>query len=164
MPETYLIDTQRGVIFSKGTGVFTYADFCEHMARMRADPRFRPDFKQLVDCRTATAIDLTGEQVSELAGRSILSVGTRRAFVVSNDLQFGLTHMFAAYRENRGEKDARVFREMRDALAWLGLPADLDPWAAENPAGTPGAPVSVTGRAANGDARKARPTEADHTA
>ena len=139
MPETYAIDTQRGVVFSKGTGVFTYVDFCEHMTRMQADPRFKPDFNQLVDCRALTAFELTGDQINELAGNSIFSVRTRRAFVVSSDLQFGLSHVFAAYRELRGEADIRVFREMREALLWLGLPADLDPWAAETTSGTPGA-------------------------
>jgi len=138
MPETYAIDPQRGVVFSKGTGVFSYANFVGHMTRMKADPRFRPDFNHLVDCRELTSLDLTGEQVNELAGRSIFSVRTRRAFVVSSDLQFGMSHMFAAYRELRGETDARVFREMREALAWLGLPPDLDPWAAPTTPGTPG--------------------------
>ncbi len=139
MPETYVIDPQRGVVFSKGIGVFTYADFTEHMARMKADPAFRPEFNQLVDCRAMTSFDLTGAQVNEIAGRSIFSVRTRRAFVVSSDLQFGMSHMFAAYRENRGEMDVRVFREMREALAWLGLPPDLDPWAKGSKSERPGA-------------------------
>jgi hypothetical protein len=139
MPETYVIDPRRGVVISKGTGVFTYAEFRGHMERLKADPRFRPEFNQLVDCRAVTAFELTGEQINELAGRSIFSVQTRRAFVVSSDLQFGLSHTFAAYRDLRGETDTRVFRELRDALAWLGLPADLDPLAAESLSGTPNA-------------------------
>ena len=49
------------------------------------------------------------------------------------------SHMFAAYRENRGETDARVFRGMREALEWLGLPADLDPWTAEPGSDAPAA-------------------------
>ncbi len=131
MPETYLIDTRRGVVFSKGTGVFTRAEFRAHMARMAADPRFRPEFNQLVDCRGLTGFDLTADEINELAAHSIFSVRTRRAFVVSSDLQFGLSHMLATHLKFRGESGPRVFRYMREALAWLDLPVDLDPFAGD---------------------------------
>ncbi len=130
MPESYVIDPQRRVVFSRGTGVFTYAEFLEHMARMRADPQFRPDFDQLVDCRETTGFELTGDQVADLAARSIFSVRTRRAFVVASSLQYGLSHMLASHLELRGESGIRIFRDRAEALAWLNLPPDLDPFAA----------------------------------
>lgn len=133
MPSVYTIDVERGVIFSKGTGVFTYADFLDHMARLLADPRFHPDLHQLTDGRALTSLDVTAEQIRDLALRSIFSVRSRRAFVVGSDLQFGLTRMFAAYREIIGVHEIAVYRDMRDALAWFNLPPDFDAFAAGQP-------------------------------
>jgi len=133
MPETYLIDPQRRIVFSRGTGVFTYAEFLEHMSRMRADPQFRSDFDQLVDCRATTGFEITGDQVAELAARSIFSVQTRRAFVVASSLQYGLSHMLASHLEMRGESGIRIFRDLGEALAWLKLPPDFDPFGAAAP-------------------------------
>ena len=48
----------------------------------------------------------------------------RRAVVVSTDVAFGLARMFGTYRETISSKDQiRIFRDIRDAEQWLGLPA-----------------------------------------
>jgi hypothetical protein len=133
MPSDFIIDDQRAVVFSRGTGVFTYAEFLDHMARLSADPRFRPEFDQLVDCRALTSLEFTSDQTSELAKGSIFSGRSRRAFVVSSDLQFGMSRMFATYREIGGAKEIMIFREMREALSWLNLPPDFDLYAAGGP-------------------------------
>jgi hypothetical protein len=133
MPSDFIIDEQRAVVVSKGTGVFTHADFLDHMARLSADPRFRPEFDQLVDCRALTSLEFTSDEVSELAKASIFSRQSRRAFVVSSDLQFGMSRMFATYREISGAKEIMTFREMREALSWLNLPPDFDPYGAGGP-------------------------------
>jgi hypothetical protein len=134
MPAKYIIDVPHRVVFSKGTGVFTQADFLDHMARMKVEPDFDPDFSQLVDCREITLMDLKNDQVRDLASQTIFSVNSRRAFVVSSELHFGLGRMFAAYRELAGQQVA-VFKDVPSALTWLNLPLDLDPHAAK---GSPG--------------------------
>lgn len=132
MPADYIIDTPHRVVFSKGTGVFTQADFLEHMDRLGNDPNFNPDFCQVVDCRDITVLSLNNDQVRDLASQSIFSVRSRRAFVVSSELHFGLGRMFAAYRELAGQQMA-VFKDMPSALVWLKLPPNLDPHAAAKP-------------------------------
>ena len=131
MPTDYTIDVQRGVVLSAGTGVFASADFVEHMVRLRGDPNFNPDFNQVVDCRGISVLDLNSDQLKELASQSIFSAKSRRAFVVSSDLHFGMGRMFAAYREIAEGQNVRIFRDMSEALSWLELPADLDFHAAE---------------------------------
>ena len=79
-----------------------------------------------MDCRALTSLEFTSDQTSELAKGSIFSGRSRRAFVVSSDLQFGMSRMFATYREISGAKNIMTFREMREALSWLHLPPDLD--------------------------------------
>jgi hypothetical protein len=127
MPASFIIDPAHRVVVSTGSGTFTQADFHAHMARIGADARFNPDFNHIIDCRAISQIDLTREQIMDLATRSIFNAQSRRAFVVSSELQFGLTRMFAAYREIAGGQKIMIFRSMAEALAWLELPADFEP-------------------------------------
>lgn len=135
MPSHFVIDVKHGLVVSIGTGVFTQADFVDHMSRLRVDPAFDPNFHQLVDCREIEFMDLTSAQIEALASRTIFSRQSRCAFVVSSDLQFGLGRMFSAYRESAGYgANVEVFRKWEEALSWLNLPTDLRPTPAEKPA------------------------------
>jgi hypothetical protein len=127
MPADYIIDPQHGVVCSRGYGVFCAADYQEHMIRLLRDPQFRSEFHQLVDCRDIVRMDLNGEQIAALASRSVFSKNSRRAFIAPALVQFGLSRMLASHRELADGQEVGVFREWRDALAWLGLPADYDP-------------------------------------
>jgi hypothetical protein len=129
MPAKYIIDVHHRVVFSKGFGVFTYMEALNYMRELFNDSRFNPEFSQIVDCRDISRVELTGEQVRDLAIRSGFSPHARRAFVVSSDLQFGLSRMFGTYREAREAGGIEIFHEMIPALAWLGLPEDADPHA-----------------------------------
>ena len=53
-------------------------------------------------------MDLSGGEISDLAGRSVFGDLSHRAFVVSSEVQFGLTRMFATYREMKGGQEIRV--------------------------------------------------------
>jgi len=126
MPCEFLIDTDRRLVISRGTGTFRYADFLEHMEKLGPDPRFRPQFDHVVDCRKFELVDLTFTQVEEMGRQSIFAATSRRAFVVSSDIQFGLSRMFATFREVKRGQVTMVFRDMREATDWLGLPPDYD--------------------------------------
>jgi len=127
MPADFYIDTQHGIVYSKATGVLDRAAVLDHMDRLSQHPEFRPEFNQLLDFRETTKVELTAEQVQVLAMRKIFSERSKRAFVVSSDLQFGLSRVFEAYRNLAGEKGISIFREMAGALSWLGLSAEPDP-------------------------------------
>ncbi len=50
------------------------------------------------------------------------------ATLVSSDLGFGMMRVLSAIRERHG-LELRVFRDLEEAKAWLGLPADIgDPF------------------------------------
>jgi len=126
MPTEFTVHPNLGVVVSRGHGVFTHADFLDHMTRLRADPQFQPDLHQIVDCRAIAKMDLSHDQIKSLAGRSIFSARSRRAFVVSSDLHYGLTRMFAAYREIKAGQEVMVFDNPAAALSWLGLPSEFN--------------------------------------
>ena len=127
MPCEFLIDTERRLVISRGTGTFHYADFLEHMKKLGPDPRFRPEFDHLVDGRKFDRVDLTPTQIWELRGESVFAATARRAVVVCSRLHFGLARMFASYREAKSNQVTAVFWDLMEAVAWLGLPTDYDP-------------------------------------
>ena len=126
MPADFFIDTQRGVVFSKAVGVFSRADVQDHMERLLRHPAFLPAFNQLVDFREVTKFALSGEEIAELAMKTVFSPLSKRALVVSSDEHYGLSRMIGTYREIGGEPGMKVFRQMDAALSWLCLSAAPD--------------------------------------
>jgi hypothetical protein len=127
MPADFYIDVPRRLVFSQGAGVVTVADFLSHMNRLVHHPDFHPEFNQLLDFRRVEEVTLTTENIILLAERNVFSPKSQRAFVVTTDLHFGLVRMFGSYREMAGEQGIRLFREMKEALAWLALTEEPDP-------------------------------------
>jgi hypothetical protein len=119
MSAFYKIEKERRLVLSSATGVITKEDFLGHMDRLSNDPDFDPDFSQVVDFTQIDALEIEPEDVRQLAERNIFSPRSRRAFVVKDDLQFGLARMFEIHRELRGEIGIRVFRTFDEALDWV---------------------------------------------
>ena len=74
MPTEYFIDTERRLVVSRGTGVFSHADFLEHMETMRPDPRFQPEFNHLVDGRHFERFEMTPAQLMDKSKSGQLSL------------------------------------------------------------------------------------------
>jgi hypothetical protein len=71
------------------------------------------DFTQL------TAVALEPYDIRRLAQRKLFSATSRRAFIVKDDLQYGLLRMFEIHRELEGETGIRVFRDAKEAMDWV---------------------------------------------
>lgn len=106
-------------MLSSATGSFNKEDALGHQNRLRADPDFDPTFSQLMDFTHVTQVLLTPADVKQLAISNIFSKESRRAFLVANDLEFGLARMYEILRENAGERGIRVFRSLEEALDWV---------------------------------------------
>ncbi|MFC1575068.1 hypothetical protein ACFL5A_00275 [Gemmatimonadota bacterium] len=120
MPVTYRIESGVGLVLTTASGTVTDDEALRHQAALSADPGFRPDLRQLVLFTEATAFFLTTEGVKRLASTDPFSVGSRRAFVADQDLQFGIARMYQAMTEGTGA-ELRVFRDEAEARNWLGL-------------------------------------------
>ena len=123
MPALSVIDEPNRVVFSLAYGVFTFSDCMENMDRLVADPRFNPDLNQIFDFSDMTALSISPEQVQQLAKRSIFSAKSRRAYVVSSDLQFGMSRMYSSLRETEGEPGIVTFRDLASAIVWTDVSA-----------------------------------------
>jgi len=115
----YTIDKERRLVLSSGNGALTKEDLLGQMERLSKDPDFNPEFCQVVDFTQITAVEVEPEDVRQLAQRNLFSPRSRRAFVVKDDLQFGLARMFEIHRELRGETGIRVFRSFDEAMDWI---------------------------------------------
>jgi hypothetical protein len=120
MPASYVIDKERGLVISKGTGRFTPEDGFAHQNALAADENFDNTFNQLLDFSEVTEVVLNTDSIRQLAERHVFSEHSRRAFLVNSNLVIGLSRMFAAYREIAGGKEQmRIFEDWDEAMHWL---------------------------------------------
>ena len=120
MPAGYRIDKQEQVVYATVWGKLTTEDVMAARKRVRSDPDFSPDMSQLIDGRGLTDWEPTSGETSMLADHDPFGPGSRRAFVASKDVFFG---MFRMYQILTDSSDIRVgvFRDMEKACEWLGI-------------------------------------------
>ncbi len=123
MPCRYVIDKERRLVTTTGSGVLTFAEAWIHQHQLTRDPNFNPDFFQLLDATRVTQLEISSAEMKALASRQVFSARSRRAIVTSHLADYGMGRSFQTYRELAGgEEQIEVFRDMQSALEWLGLP------------------------------------------
>src|SRR5688500_15371689 len=125
MPASYEIDTERKLVLSRIWGAPTQEEILDHGRRLRADPCFQPDFRQLLDLTELKEIRISSERVRQAAHEQFFSPGVRRALVAHSDAAFGMARMYAIASEGSGQT-IEVFREFDAAKAWLGVQEDAE--------------------------------------
>ncbi len=116
MPVTYHIESDTGMVFTRGEGMVTSAELLEHQRRLAADPAFEPGYRQLSDYSAVTHTDASWGVIHELARNTPFHPESRRALVAPMDLVFGLARIFETFSEERS--NVRVFRNREEATAW----------------------------------------------
>lgn len=123
MPMSYYIDVERGVVCTTATGVLTDADVLAHKEALRADPMFRAGMPELSDVRGVRDLRVTPTGVRRMVEadkeRDGPGGGYKLAIVASEDVVYGMARMYELSQEAMG--NVAVFREMEEAIAWLGL-------------------------------------------
>ncbi len=119
MPVAYTIDREKGRVISWGEGTISWDDIIAHMDSLTKDRDFRPTFSQLIDFTKVTKIELTHDQIYELAKRTVFGRGSMRAFVAGNPIQYGLSRMFQSYRKMFGTETIHIFTDPGEATQWL---------------------------------------------
>jgi hypothetical protein len=120
MPASYTIDTDRKLVVSRFWGVATNDDIFDHGRRLRNDPQFRPDFRQLVDMSELTEVRVGSGVIRDASRNQFFSPGVRRAILATSDAAFGMARMYAIGSEGAGQT-IEVFRDRKAAEAWLDL-------------------------------------------
>jgi len=124
MPFTYAIDSERRLVVSTGSGVLSTADILAHIDRLRNDPNFDPNFRQLMDFTEVTEAQLPSDEIRHLAQMTLFSSQSQRAIVVGGStFFFGLARMYEMSLPGLGTEAAwtHVFEDLDSARRWLGL-------------------------------------------
>jgi len=119
MPASYKIDKENRWVHSVYWGVFSRADLVSIVERGLKDPDFDPSFGEIADLTEVTQVEVSGDDIREIAQKNIFSPLSRRAIVVPNDVIFVLARMYEILRELQGESGIRVFRTLDEALDWV---------------------------------------------
>jgi hypothetical protein len=126
MPYSYLIDTERRVVFSRIWGVLTDDEVISHATGLRDDPRFEAGFNQVIDFRELTDLQLTTPGLRKLAHLNPFRSNAQRAFVVDTDEALALSKAFWTYTE-AGVDGYTLFRSLEPAMEFVGLDPKT-PW------------------------------------
>ncbi len=116
-----LVDARRRVVIQRFGGAISAADILEARDQIVAHPDFRNDFDSILDVTQVETVIATSAELAELVRTTPLGRDSRVAMVASTELAFGLSRLSATHAEVSG-REARVFRDMSEAMAWLGVP------------------------------------------
>jgi len=82
------------------------------------DADFNPEFNVIEDVTEVVDVKLDFQEMSQIAGKSVIKKKTRRAFVAKTDLQYGLARSYQTLSEAEGQ-EFMVFRDFDAAMIWV---------------------------------------------
>lgn len=113
----HVVDPNHRTVFVKFGKKLTLSDLSAYVKLLKSDPRFSPDFSELVDLRDVDLIQLEAQDFVALADRiDPFSPNARRAFLVSNSTQ---DHAVRMHRILRPEGEIRTFYSLEEAKQWI---------------------------------------------
>lgn len=119
----------RGLLFI-GEGVISGEQLIRQTEKTYASKSVCRLHYQIIDLRGVHRMDITAEQIKTLAELDREAAdrrpGIKIAIVASHDLTFGLSRIYSAYAHSPN-LEARIFREMDEARAWIDEAASCSP-------------------------------------
>lgn len=128
MPSEHEIFEPNALAVVRLTGSVTADVIVQCAEQLYADPQWNPGFSSIWDVRKIGELILLPEDVTHLLHLSreiIARAGTgRRAVVVARDLEHDIATLFSV-REKPLGRETRVFWNLPEACAWLGVELNL---------------------------------------
>jgi len=131
MPYSYIIDVDRGVVFSRIWGTLTDEQAASHATALGQDPRFTPGLNQVIDFRALTDLQMTNPGARTLAHLVPFRPDAKRAFLIGTEQAADLSRVLWNYTE-AGVDAYTLFRDLGSAMEFVGLDRDT-PWPARTP-------------------------------
>lgn len=127
MPLRHRFDADRNALFLELRGEVTDEDLLRYVEEATRRPGEPTGHVELVDLRGVDVTRVEGRTLRRIAhqfGQSEKAPQrVRVALVADSDVSYGLARMYQAFRAD-SPLDLRVFRDMGEARAWLGLDED----------------------------------------
>lgn len=129
MPIEYSIDHKRRLVVARGSGVFSSDDVFRYQREVWSQAAVA-GYDELVDMTDVREIESPlpdGSRMKQLASEAAAqdhpTDAGKFAIVAPSPLAYGLGRQYQAYRElnPRSRKTVRVFHQLQDALAFLGI-------------------------------------------
>lgn len=102
----------------------TFEQMAMYLKSLSQDPHYRPPMKKLVDFRKCRKYDLTRDQAEKFAAlnKELSSCFTNEkcAVIAPGDLEYGMSRAHELHLSGSG-LDIQVFRQLPEALDWLGI-------------------------------------------
>jgi hypothetical protein len=124
MPIVHRYDPALRTLFLDFSGEVSETELVDVARKLTSDPSIPAGHRELVDLSGVRNTDVTAAALRRVA--HIYTDSDRRpedsrvAIVAPADLFYGLSRMYEAFREP-SRLEIQVFRELREARAWLGL-------------------------------------------
>ena len=120
---SYRIDPDRRLLVVTYFGAVTLADIRATQDLVRADPQFDASLSMLLDGRRGDFSGLSPDDLRRIAIGTPGRPGTRRAFVVNTQINYGLARMFHSLSAAQGDDfPVALFETVDEALRWLTSP------------------------------------------
>lgn len=117
---TYRIDQTQRLVTVEATGKVSIAEALDVQQRIRTDRTFDPTYAMLADYRAADLSEFDAEELRCNAENTPFLSVSPRAYVVGDDLGFGILRMFEIYNEHgKHGLVIKVFRDMDSAQRWI---------------------------------------------
>ena len=117
----YRIDADHGRVYVRFAGKLTVNLIGRYTEALRENRAFEPGWSEIVDLRAVEEIEINAEETIALADQlDPFSLGSRRAFIVGNELQRHRARMQQILRSP--SKTIGIFETMADAEAWVASP------------------------------------------
>ncbi len=131
MPYILKSDDALGCIFIRWSGTFSYEEGAAYYREIAGYESFQQGSHLFHDVRLVD-LDVPTNEIHKVATAASPKVDPdvvrKVAVLTSSDMGFGMMRMLVSMRERPGLV-LNVFRDLEEAKAWLGLPADLgDPF------------------------------------
>ena len=122
MPTRYEYDPATRIVRIEISGEVREAELVDLAQKLASDESFAPGHGELVDLRGLRDTDVSAPALRQVAGifarTDRYADRTRVAMCAPDDLAFGLSRMYEAFRESSGLQ-LRVFRTLGEAERWL---------------------------------------------
>jgi hypothetical protein len=124
MPFSYQIHPGQNLVVNTIQGHFNFSDYLTLMERILNDPRFQPAMHMFWDFLDSTLVEFTSDDFEKIRSyiqqnRARRGSGYRAVFLVSKDVDYGLSRMYQIISEELPVQ-FEVFRDREAALAWIG--------------------------------------------
>ena len=120
MTVSYTIDSKQQIVFTQVVGVVDGLELHQHQNRLRDDPCFQPEMRELMDCMGIKDAKLRSIIYSQLVRCSPWGSSARRAIIVPSPFAFCLLKIFQTIMSD-AHGDISIFYDINSAKIWLGI-------------------------------------------